>query len=102
MFNCFKININYLGLFDMYLFIKENVKIIIRYIFCDDIVFYGIYWNILYCCCMKRWCVCCYCVIDKKLWVEIYNEWKKFKFMFEFVRGEKVLENIIKKYMKKL
>lgn len=43
MFNCFKININYLGLFDMYLFIKENVKIIIRYIFCDDIVFYGIY-----------------------------------------------------------
>lgn len=54
MYNCFNININYLGLFDMYLFIKRNVKIKIRYIFCDDIVFYGMYWNILYCCCMKR------------------------------------------------
>lgn len=45
-----KISINYIGLFDMFLFIMENVRIMIRYIFCDNIVFMefiGIYYIVV-------------------------------------------------------
>lgn len=58
MSNCFKININHSGLFDTHLPIKENAKIIIRYTFCDDIVFYGIHWNTSHRRCMEGGFVC--------------------------------------------
>lgn len=47
-------HINHSGLFDMHLPIKKNAKIIIRYTFSDDIVFYGIHWNTSHRRCTKR------------------------------------------------
>lgn len=48
-----KISINHTGLFDTFLPITENARIMIRYTFCDNIVFNGIHRNTSHRRCMK-------------------------------------------------